>query len=345
MRSLTYTRVIVREYFINPGIRELFHSNVENSQNNDENSQIKTSDQTVKHKDVVLDIGYVFGEDSNQTYVSESVWLSDVDRGEEEVVFLLCCDDVGVRPVLPDLNQLLVDEVEPYYVAQSYPQHEYGTYHSYKENQQKLEYKEGAKDFKENDNEVEEGVIYFEKCDHDKEEGVDDDKGAKEEVLMTRKQKKRHDLTVTYVFGSLEELKNWVCKREVAKGYVIVTQRTIQKTKVHQQGQRRYGCNAIVEANPKLKQQFGVLVAKRRSGHKNFIGESGVNPVVRRGGHGGIGDGESGGHGGGHGGIDGGDSGRHGGSDDYGGGSGSDDYGGESGGHGGGGGDKPLEEI
>ncbi|XP_021986311.1 uncharacterized protein LOC110882646 [Helianthus annuus] len=31
------------------------------------------------------------------------------------------------------------------------------------------------------------------------------------------------------VFGSLEELKNWVYKREVAKGYVIVTQRTRKK--------------------------------------------------------------------------------------------------------------------
>ncbi|KAJ0480539.1 hypothetical protein HanIR_Chr13g0632811 [Helianthus annuus] len=137
------------------------------------------------------DIGYVFGEDSNQLYVSESVWLSDVDQGEEEVVFLLRCDDVGVRPVLPDLNQVFVDEVEPSYVAQSYPQHEYGTYHSYTRNQQKLEYEEGAKDFKENDNEVEEGVMHFEKCDHDEEEGVDDDKGAKEEGANDQKTKEK----------------------------------------------------------------------------------------------------------------------------------------------------------
>ncbi|KAJ0878694.1 hypothetical protein HanRHA438_Chr10g0442681 [Helianthus annuus] len=155
------------------------------------------------------DIGYVFGEDSNQSYVSKSVWLSGVDRGEEEVVSVPHYDDGGVRPVLPDLNQVFVDEAEPSYMAQSYPRHEYRTYHSYTENQHKLEYEEGAKDFEENDNEVEEGakdfeendneveecakdfeendneiekgVMHFEKYDHDDEEGVDDDEGANEE--------------------------------------------------------------------------------------------------------------------------------------------------------------------
>ncbi|MFS7923957.1 hypothetical protein Hanom_Chr03g00266961 [Helianthus anomalus] len=163
-------RRIVRENIFNPSIRERFHLNIENSQNNDENdenSQIKKSDQTVKHKDVVLghwDIGYVFGEDSNQSYVSESVWLSGVDRGEEEVVSILRCDDGGVRPVFPDLNQEFVDVAEPSYMAQSYPRHKYETYHTYTENQHKLEYEEGAKDFEENDNKVEEGVMHFEKC-------------------------------------------------------------------------------------------------------------------------------------------------------------------------------------
>ncbi|MFS8012215.1 hypothetical protein Hanom_Chr14g01318211 [Helianthus anomalus] len=54
------------------------------------------------------DIGNVFGEDLNQSYVSESVWLSGVDRGE--VVSVPRCDDGVVRPVLPDLNQVFVDE-------------------------------------------------------------------------------------------------------------------------------------------------------------------------------------------------------------------------------------------
>ncbi|MFS7999650.1 hypothetical protein Hanom_Chr12g01169031 [Helianthus anomalus] len=67
------------------------------------------------------DIGYVFGEDSNTSYVSKCVWLSSVDRGEEEVVSVHRCNDGGVRPVLPDLNQVFVDTAEPSYVAQSYP--------------------------------------------------------------------------------------------------------------------------------------------------------------------------------------------------------------------------------
>ncbi|MFS7985236.1 hypothetical protein Hanom_Chr11g00996131 [Helianthus anomalus] len=79
-------------------------------------------------------------------------------------------------------------------MAQSYPRYEYETYHSYTENQHNLEYDKGAKDFDENDNEVEEcakefeengneiekGVMHFEKYDHDDEEGVDDDEGANE---------------------------------------------------------------------------------------------------------------------------------------------------------------------
>ncbi|MFS7985234.1 hypothetical protein Hanom_Chr11g00996111 [Helianthus anomalus] len=39
------------------------------------------------------DIAYVFGEELNKSYVSESVWLSGVERGEEEVVFVPRCDD------------------------------------------------------------------------------------------------------------------------------------------------------------------------------------------------------------------------------------------------------------
>ncbi|XP_022008196.1 nucleoplasmin-like protein ANO39 [Helianthus annuus] len=83
-----------------------------------------------------------------------------------------------------------------------YPRHEYGTYHSYTENQHKLEYEEGAKEFEENDNEVEEGANDFEENDNEVEEcakdfeendneieegvmhfeeGVHDDEGANEE--------------------------------------------------------------------------------------------------------------------------------------------------------------------
>ncbi|KAF5806600.1 hypothetical protein HanXRQr2_Chr05g0223311 [Helianthus annuus] len=159
-------------------------------------------------------IGNIFGEDSNQSYVSESVWLSGVDRGKEEVVSVPRCNDGGVRPTLPDLNQVFIDEGEPTYnIAQSYPRDEYGTYHSYTENKHKLEYEEGAKeyekndkeveegandfeendneveecakDFEENDNEIEKGVMYFEEdVDDDKpanEEGVHDDERANEE--------------------------------------------------------------------------------------------------------------------------------------------------------------------
>ncbi|MFS7909912.1 hypothetical protein Hanom_Chr02g00100151 [Helianthus anomalus] len=80
------------------------------------------------------DIGNLFGEDSNQSYISESVWLSGIDRGEEDIVSVPRCDDGGVRPVLPDLNQVFVNEAEPSYIVQSYPRHEYETYHSYTEN-------------------------------------------------------------------------------------------------------------------------------------------------------------------------------------------------------------------
>ncbi|MFS7977335.1 hypothetical protein Hanom_Chr10g00902821 [Helianthus anomalus] len=117
-------------------------------------------------------------------------------------MFVPRCDDGGVRPLLPDLNQVFVDEAEPSYIAQSYPRHEYGTYHSYTENQHRLEYEEGAKELEENDNEIEEGANNFEENDNEVEEcakdfeendneteegamyfeeGVDDDLGAKEE--------------------------------------------------------------------------------------------------------------------------------------------------------------------
>ncbi|MFS7903063.1 hypothetical protein Hanom_Chr01g00019591 [Helianthus anomalus] len=52
------------------------------------------------------DIGYVFGEDSNQSYVFESVGLPDVDRGEKGFVFVIRCDDESVRPILSELNQV-----------------------------------------------------------------------------------------------------------------------------------------------------------------------------------------------------------------------------------------------
>ncbi|XP_021985014.1 protein FAR1-RELATED SEQUENCE 5-like [Helianthus annuus] len=183
------------------------------------------------------DIGNIFGEDSNQSYVSESVWLSGVDRREKEVVSVPRCDDG--------------DEGEPSYIAQSYPRYEYGTYHSYTENKHKLEYEEGAKEYEKNDNEVEESandieendnevdecakdseendnkieedVMHFEEgVDDDEpanEEGVHDDERANEECVNDEKKTKK----------SPKELKNWVYKREVAKGYVIVTQRTRKK--------------------------------------------------------------------------------------------------------------------
>ncbi|KAJ0453462.1 hypothetical protein HanIR_Chr15g0729611 [Helianthus annuus] len=92
----------------------------------------------------------------------------------EEVVSVPRCDDGGVRPVLPDLNQVFVDEGESSYIAQSYPRHEYGTYHSYTENQHKLEYEEGAKEYEKNDNEVEEGANDFEENDNEVEECAKD---------------------------------------------------------------------------------------------------------------------------------------------------------------------------
>ncbi|KAF5766717.1 hypothetical protein HanXRQr2_Chr15g0718741 [Helianthus annuus] len=178
---------------------------------------------------------------SHTSHVSESVWLSGVDRGKEEVVSVPRCDDGGVRPVLPNLNQVFVDEAEPSYIAQSYPRHEYGTYHSYTENQDKLEYEKGAKDFQENDNKVEEGANDFEENDNEVEEcakefeendneieegvmhfekGVDDDEGANEEGVDDdgraneegankegsndeKKTKKRYDITVNYVLFML----------------------------------------------------------------------------------------------------------------------------------------------
>ncbi|KAI3817121.1 hypothetical protein L1987_10910 [Smallanthus sonchifolius] len=63
------------------------------------------------------DISYIFGEYSNQPYVSDSVFGPGVERGEE-VVFVVRCDD---GRVLPDLNEEFIDEAEPSYVAQSNP--------------------------------------------------------------------------------------------------------------------------------------------------------------------------------------------------------------------------------
>ena len=96
------------------------------------------------------DFGYFFGEISNESYVSEIVWLPGVDRGEEEVVSVRpqhagtyhSHQEGSVRSVVPDLNQVknsycrfgyfsitiklfqVVEEAGPSYVAQSYPQQE-----------------------------------------------------------------------------------------------------------------------------------------------------------------------------------------------------------------------------
>ncbi|KAI3774995.1 hypothetical protein L1987_49562 [Smallanthus sonchifolius] len=102
------------------------------------------------------DISYIFGEYSNQSYVSDSVFEPGVERGEE-VVFVVRCDD---GRVLPDLNEEFVDEAEPSYVAQSNPQYSYetyqsylqyayGSYHSHVEQQHMNENEEGANDHEE----------------------------------------------------------------------------------------------------------------------------------------------------------------------------------------------------
>ncbi|KAI3823257.1 hypothetical protein L1987_04690 [Smallanthus sonchifolius] len=83
------------------------------------------------------DNSYVFGEYSNQSYVSDSVFGPGVERGEE-VVSVVRCDD---GRVLPDLNQ-----------------YAYGSYHSHVEQQQMNKYEEGANDFEEVDNDFEQGV-------------------------------------------------------------------------------------------------------------------------------------------------------------------------------------------
>ncbi|KAI3816614.1 hypothetical protein L1987_16317 [Smallanthus sonchifolius] len=124
------------------------------------------------------DISYVFGEYSNQSYVSDSVFGPGVERGEE-VVSVVRCDD---GRVLPDLNQDFVDEAEPSYVTQSnpqyayrtnqsYPQYAYGSYHSHVEQQHMNEYEEGANDFEEVDND-------FEEVDNDFEQGAGNEEGA-----------------------------------------------------------------------------------------------------------------------------------------------------------------------
>ncbi|KAI3670219.1 hypothetical protein L1987_68928 [Smallanthus sonchifolius] len=110
------------------------------------------------------DISYVFGEYSNQSYVSDSVFGPVVERGEE-VVPVVRCDD---GRVLPDLNQEFVYEAEPSYVAQSnpqytyrtyqnYSQYTYGSYHSHVVQQHMNEYEEGANDLEEVGKDFEQG--------------------------------------------------------------------------------------------------------------------------------------------------------------------------------------------
>ncbi|KAI3695341.1 hypothetical protein L1987_78337 [Smallanthus sonchifolius] len=82
------------------------------------------------------DISYVFGEYSNQSYASDSVFRPGVERGEE-VVSVVRCDD---GRVLSDLNQ-----------------YAYGSYHSHVEQKHMNEYEEGANDFEEGDNNFEQG--------------------------------------------------------------------------------------------------------------------------------------------------------------------------------------------
>ncbi|MFS8011052.1 hypothetical protein Hanom_Chr14g01304311 [Helianthus anomalus] len=145
------------------------------------------------------DIGNIFGEDSNQSYVSESVWLSGVDRGEEEVVSVPRCDDGGVRPTLPDLNQVFVDEGEPSYIAQSAKEYEKNDNeveecaNDFEENDNEVE-ECANKDFEENDNEIKEGVMHFEEGVDDEpanEEGVHDDERANEEGANDEKKTKK----------------------------------------------------------------------------------------------------------------------------------------------------------
>ncbi|XP_035845394.1 uncharacterized protein LOC118491604 [Helianthus annuus] len=185
------------------------------------------------------DFGYFFGEISNESYVSDSVWLPGVDRGEEEVVSVRpqhagtyhSHQEGSVRSVVPDLNQV-VEEAGPSYVAQSYPQqekHAYGTYHSHQEKQRKKKSEEGAFDIEEDENEIEKGVTHFEESDQDEEDGGDwddggggDDGGEKDDGANDPKKQGK-------VFATLHELKNWAYKTEIAKGYVIVTQRTVTK--------------------------------------------------------------------------------------------------------------------
>ncbi|KAJ0593848.1 hypothetical protein HanHA300_Chr03g0102071 [Helianthus annuus] len=185
------------------------------------------------------DFGYFFGEISNESYVSDSVWLPGVDRGEEEVVSVRpqhagtyhSHQEGSVRSVVPDLNQV-VEEAGPSYVAQSYPQqekHAYGTYHSHQEKQRKKKSEEGAFDIEEDENEIEKGVTHFEESDQDEEDGGGwddggggDDGGEKDDGANDPKKQGK-------VFATLHELKNWAYKTEIAKGYVIVTQRTVTK--------------------------------------------------------------------------------------------------------------------
>ena len=140
------------------------------------------------------DFSSFFDEDTNESYVSESVWTTGVDRGEKEVVSVLRCDDGSGRPILPDLNEVFIDEGGPSsYEDHSYPHHVYGTYRSKTGQQHNIEYEEGAKDFEENDKDVDKGVMHFEEWGDDKDEGFDvneNEEGANEEVAKDRKVEK-----------------------------------------------------------------------------------------------------------------------------------------------------------
>ncbi|XP_035838301.1 uncharacterized protein LOC118485897 [Helianthus annuus] len=118
------------------------------------------------------------------------------------------------------------------------------------ENKHKLEYEEGAKEYEKNDNEVKEGANDFEENDNEVEEcakdfeendneieeavmhfeeDVDDDEPANEEGVHDDERANEEPANEEGANDEKKTKKNWVCKREVAKGYVIVTQRTRKK--------------------------------------------------------------------------------------------------------------------
>ncbi|MFS7985547.1 hypothetical protein Hanom_Chr11g00999651 [Helianthus anomalus] len=123
-------------------------------------------------------ISYVLGEDLNKLYVSESVFRPALN--EMRWRRLCLCFVVMTGECDPY-------EVEPPYVARSYPHHAYGTYHSHEKKNHRNEYEEGTKDFEEGDIEVEEGAKHFENV------------ITAMKVLTTRKNLIRNDIPVTYV--------------------------------------------------------------------------------------------------------------------------------------------------